>query len=268
MKNKNNDISIVNVFEEIISDELRKPIDEQDLDLVSDCVEKILELRGNTEKLSDEEIKSRSAEILRKADDEDSLKTTKKAGVVLWKRVVAAACIFFVLLSSPIAVKAVVEKKSPFDVLKEVGKTVLNLSYNKETDIEGITFERYSSDHITEYENVEELLRTENIDIDFPTELPEGIYVTSVLVTDDANGSKVSFEFNNSNLFYSVKLFNDIDEHMTEEAIIYHSVTCFYYEINGYHCVQFIKDEKTYLIGATDKNDLDNIINNILEVGK
>lgn len=90
MKNKNNDISIVNVLEEIISDELRKPIDEQDLDLVSDCVEKILELRGNTEKLSDEEIKSRAAEILQKADDEDSLKTTKKAGVVLWKRVVGS----------------------------------------------------------------------------------------------------------------------------------------------------------------------------------
>lgn len=274
MKNKKHNISgdaIVNVLEEIACDELRKPADEQDLDLVSDCVEKILELRGDTEKLSDEEIKSRATEILRKADDADSLKAPKKAGVVLWKRAVAAACISLVLLSSPIAVKAVVEKKSPFDILKEVGKTVINLPYNKETDIGGITFERYSSDHITEYENVEELLRTENIDIDFPTELPEGIYVTSVLLTDDANGSEVSFEFNNSNLFFSVKLFNDIDEHVAEEAIIYHGITCFYYELNGYHCVQFTKDEKTYLIGAIEKNDLDNIINGIINkcaVGK
>ena len=113
-----------------------------------------------------------------------------------------------------------------------------------------MTFVRYGE--LQTYESIQECFKQENIDILYPSWLPNGAKIESVMVTNTQNGDIVYFQFNDDSIMLSVELYStDLSVYINStdyKLKTFNGIECWIesFEYNSYYNIIFIQDDCTY----------------------
>ena len=163
----------IKLLGEIISRESAKPDEEADFALIEECENLLCELLDADISLSEEDIDVRIKKITQKNSKILFGKTKKRIS-----RVVAIACASIALCIGVGAAACMIDPK----ILDGI-RTILKYNVGESIDIDGITFT--NGGKVKEYKTIDELLADNQIDIMYPHELPEGVYIEDVYVSEE-----------------------------------------------------------------------------------
>lgn len=163
----------IKLLGEMISSESAKPDDEADFALIEECENLLCELLDADISLSEEDIDARIKKITQKNSKILFGKTKKRIS-----RVVAIACASIVLCIGVGAAACMINPK----ILDGI-RAILKYNVGESIDIDGITFT--NGGKVKEYKTIDELLADNQIDIMYPHELPEGVYIEDVYVSEE-----------------------------------------------------------------------------------
>jgi len=188
------DRSMIAELEQIIQTEEAKPEAERDADLIDECIREIAELKGVKAGFSEEEVAEITDELIKKTDREK-----RKKHLV---RIAAGIAAVFVLVGG---VTACSVNPALIDWIIKTAKMPFGKVFEKET----VTYICQGS--AEEYDSVEELIHSKELNIYYPAILPNGIILEHVELFND-NGPIIGFKFNSDNFHYSIQLDSPIQE--------------------------------------------------------
>lgn len=172
---------------DVIEAEIKKPDNEIDTALIVECSEYLDELLSDIQ-ISDEQMKRNIANIKnRSCDTTNTASTRHHRRTPRMRRFIAAICAAALLWGGAVSAYAFIP------AFRDMIREVLNLPSGSSVDSEGITFVNFGE--ITKYENIEELINAENLDIIYPHELPEELKIKSITYIDNATSPFYSILF-------------------------------------------------------------------------
>jgi len=183
------DRSMIAELEQIIQTEEAKPEAERDVDLIDECIREIAELKGVRADFSDEEI-NRITDKLVKATEE---KRKRKRFI----RLVAGIAAAFVIVTG---VTACAVNPALINWLAKVVRMPFGDTVNSET----ITYTNQGITH--EYRDIEEFLKAENLDIYYPSILPDNVHLVSIDHFINNDQDFYTFTYSKPNLFFTVEM--------------------------------------------------------------
>ncbi len=188
----------------IIDEEVEKPESEQNMELIDNCFKAIDHLTGPPDAEMAARIERGKRSLIELAHQMHRQKRSMIA-----KRVIAAVVICVSILIVGVFAVSASCGLTPVEFLEKLGLGLFNIEKDVTVEMDGLTFVRAGS--VIKYNSLNELLETENIDILYPTWLPDGIIVKSVLISERPQYDEVVFKFNEDSINFSVKFFADID---------------------------------------------------------
>ena len=183
--------------------EAEKPVEEMDVSLVKACVELILELRGETVHFTPEEVEEKVRKI--PFVEETATLNTPPQSVkgrstkVKSRKILLIAAVISILIAI-FAVTSIAFEWNIFDELKNRFGTVFNVPVNEEVSVNGITVVSYGK--FVEYDSLDTALKTENLDILYPTQLPANIILKELLLFQESQKNKVTLVFDNKEFIW------------------------------------------------------------------
>lgn len=254
---------------QLIDDEIDKP--DCNMELIDKYNKELDELDGGVWKPTPE-TKERALKELRKAYEaaesnkkvikEESVKVKRRFNFPKWKIAVAACLCLFIMM--PVVVSSF-SSASPVDLILSLGRRIFNMETNKPYDYGELTFIR--NGEARKYNNIEDCLREENLDIFYPTWLPDGVSIECVKVTNNVEGDVVIFEFNDDSIRMSVDLYGtDLSIYLENpyyRVEIYNKIECYIGNLENREYVTFAQSGYTYHISLNDKKILPLIIENL-----
>lgn len=252
---------------ELIGDyELMKPVGEIDGDLIDATVNWSLRLQNKDITLSTEEIEKMVSMI--PFDDTEELETNgevHKSKKVLKKNKVLFIAAIIAILVTLLTIVSVAFEWNIFEELKNRFGTVADTPVNEEIVVDGITL--LKNDEYKKYPTVEEALKSENIDVLYPSYLPDGIVIEKVSLYQQIGVNKLLFAFNNENLIIEIILDKDKNFDINEVFVKMQKIadkTCYICEMPDVNYVQiyFEYDGYWYMLKYIDKQELIKIIEN------
>lgn len=183
----NNDESnqaLVEKLRAIIEIESSKPISEQDVDLIDECVDYLMELENGIE-LTDEELESGKKHIYMLLD-----KNKKPQKKLRFKGLLIAACLaILILLANFVALACGIDTIS---ILKEWGHNIVEMFEGEKEEYGGVTI--IKENESLSFDSLEDFEKNTNFEILIPTVFPEGIELKKVKITGsyDMNNNYIS----------------------------------------------------------------------------
>ena len=271
--NKNSDNQEFIKKLELLRDlEAEKPVEEMDVSLVMACVELILELRGETVNFTPEEVEEKVRKIPF-VEETTTLNTPPqsvkgRSTKVKSRKILLIAAIISILIAI-FAVSSIAFDWNIFDELKNRFGTVANAPVNEEVEANGITVG--SNGRSNYYANIEEALKNENINVLYPTMLPENTVLNRISLYKENTTDKLTFVFNEKHLLYSVimngKLSNEVKS-VASEVLQINGFDC--YVVNmadvGVTQIYFVYKNNLYIWSYNNKQELIQIIDNLKEL--
>ena len=248
----------------IILLETSKPHKEMDSDLVTECVDFLMELEGK-ERLTKSEIEQRVRNIPFTATDNIYSKTKKQFRL---KTLAIIAAVLAILLAVFTAIAVATSYDPVMNLLKEISHTITELTDGESVEVNGVTITK--PDGIATYTTLEELLEEEKIDVLYPTWLPDNEEITSVWFIDDVHSDYYIFKCENAT--YSITVFlnesiaDETKNSFSFETINGLSIYYKYYDLNGFYQAYFEYNCMRYLVNAYTEEDLFKIIENLKEI--
>lgn len=233
-------------------------LDEGDMDLIHACASRLDELNGPA--MSDEEFLA----VIKKAEDEYVSSNTNTLPVRTVKRRLASKKIWLVAAVIALLAATATITVSAFGLdMFEYLKDILGLSVGEKIDKDTITL--VNNGTIEEYESIEELFLTTNLDILYPSELPNGSELEKVHISTGTNGGNfIEFIASDLSTYISVdmNIKTDVVNDYTEKLVVN---GCTYYTFkNEVFAVCYYNDCYYYISSDTYEN-LILIINNMRE---
>lgn len=187
------DLAALRQLHHVIDEEMRKPPEEQDEELISECIGTIAEIKGVKGSFSAEEIDEQIAIVKAKAAQEKAARQPKQ----IRKPMLLAACAALLVAVSIITVCAYPALRAWFVQMKQgmSGTT---------TEIQGVTYE-YMGESVI-YNNVDELLAAEGISICYPAELPDEVWIERIVCLEVSGDRIYSFTFNTNDVSIKVQV--------------------------------------------------------------
>ncbi len=248
--------------------ETEKPLDEADNDLIKACVELLLELQGKEVTLSTEDIE----ELVRKIPfaDTEMIKTVNAKGKVRKfkkKKILLIAAVIAILVAI-LSIVSIAFEWNIFDSIRDKFGSLLNSPIGVEQTENGITFENLGE--IKRYENVEQVIENEDLDILLPPKLPNGLEIDLIKVYNIDGLNETFISFNNENLSCSIKHNTDIPIDVLNnynEEIKVDNLHCYIFNLDDVDIVQvyFVHNGNCYKYTYNDKQVLLEIIENLEE---
>lgn len=185
---------------DIIDEEKNKPWDQIDFGKIEACSQYINELTKNDEtQLSPERIEF----IKAKNDEKARMAQSRQVNRRFPKRLAVAAAAALIICSAAVTVFVAAEG---FGSMEEfVSYISLKLKPGERADQNGITF--INNGKSINYDSVEEFASKENLDVFYPAELPEGVFIKKIILTGDLNGENdctLVYVFNNNNISFLI----------------------------------------------------------------
>ena len=236
----------IKLLGEIISSESAKPDDEADFALIEECENLLCELLDADISLSEEDIDARIKKITQKNSKILFGKTKKRIS-----RVVAIACASIALCIGVGAAACMIDPK----ILDGI-RTILKYNVGESIDIDGITFT--NGGKVKEYKTIDELLADNQIDIMYPHELPEGVYIEDVYVSEEGL-FPIVIVFNDSR--NGLSIYKNKEERIENlksdtESVVINGLTFFVKQTHE-KWVALVNDELyTYYITCSSREDL------------
>ncbi len=257
---------------ELIGDyELMKPIDKIDGDLIDATVNWSLRLQNKDISLSTEEIE-KMVSMIPFEDDTEELKTNGEvleSRKVLKKNKVLFIAAVITILVTLLAIVSVAFEWSIFDELKNRFGTVADTPVNEEIVVDGVTVVR--NDEYRKYSSIEEALKSENIDVLYPSYLPEGVRFKRMTFYQFKNQDKVSFITTADTLTIEI-VFNENMPLETKNVVDYiqhiNGLECYIIDMSDIQFTQmhFEYENNWYTLSGKDKQELVKIIENFKEL--
>jgi hypothetical protein len=251
--------------------EAEKPVEEMDVSLIKACVELILELRGETVKLTPEEIEEKVRKI--PFVDTATLNTTPKgvkgrATKVKSRKILFIAAIIAVLVTI-FTVTSIAFDWNIFDELKEKFGTVFNTPVNEEMKMDGVTVIMNGESVV--YTDLETALSDKGLNILYPEKLPDGILLEELSFYKEFSKDKITFGFSEKKLLYSVTLNTKLSDEIkgkADEVLEINNSNFYLLDMKDISVVQmhFEYMGNTYKISYTEKQGLIDIIENLKEL--
>ena len=238
----------------MIDSELDNP--EPDMDFISECNAFLDEIeKGECEpdlRIRHDDIK-KLYESYRAMHGEKSEKN--RTDRMSWSKISIAACICLFILIVPITAGAM-NGLTPIELLENIGSKIFSWDSGKKVEIDSMTFIR--NGEATEYDSIEDCLNQEQLDIYYPTWLPEGTGIESVVVLPMAKGESILFEFSDKTISFNVNLYQ-IEYSFSEYNTININDKTAYYILREKEYNGILSDENyQYIVAAPD---LDTVIN-------
>ena len=246
----------------IILLETSKDYKEMDSDLVSECVDFLMELEGK-QKLTKSEIEQRVSKIPFKGKVTALGSYTKKK--LRAKRfAVAAAVLAFIFALFTIFTFAT--GNSAIDLLRQLGHSIAEMFSGENVDASGVTI--YSPHKTKEYDSIETLLREEEIDILYPTWLPENEEIVSVTYLLDAYTESYILQCNNIEYNIHIDLNNSLSDRTKNNCIEgeTNNFKFYYFADEGSSQAFFEHNNMLYIIKSDTKDNLFKTIENLREI--
>ena len=246
----------------IILLETSKDYKDMDSDLVTECVDFLMELEGK-QKLTKAEIEQRVNEIPFKGKVTAIGSYTKKKLRAKRLAVIAAVLAFIIALFGILAVAS----GDFFDeFLRNMGNSFHEWIESGPKEHGNITF--YKSDETKTYSSIEELVESEGIEILYPAWLPENEKIISVWHFVEGESERYLLQCNMPNYTINIKVNCELTETLkmncTEKEIAGLSV---YYEKTP-QCLQanFAYKNNRYIVKSDTEDNLFKIIENLKEI--
>lgn len=248
----------------IILLETSKDYKEMDSDLVTECVDFLMELEGK-EKLTKVEIKQKVNEIPFKGKVTAISSYAKKKTKA--KRIFVVAAIFAVLLT--LFSILVISFTNAEDSLVDRFAYYFGGEAKPGERMEIENIELIKPNEVTSYSSVEALIRDENIAILFPTWLPDNNQITKFKYIDEDLCGKY-YILSSENPEYCVNIY--LDMMIPEEAKVSTSTKeigkhiVYIFNENGYAQGDFEYNGYHYSVNTTTEEELVKIIENLKEI--
>ncbi len=275
MSDLNNDFQTQEIIKklELLRDmEAEKPIEEMDASLVMACVELILELRGETEMLSPEEVEEKVRKI--PFVDTTSLNTTQnvksRATKVKSRKILLIAAVISLLVTI-FTVSSIAYNLDVFEELKNKFGTVANTPINDEIDVGGISVYMYGENK--DYDTLENAIKAIDLDILYPSKLPDDVVLKKITFHTFDSKEKLVFSFDNIDFTYTI-LFNNVipKEVLSDdtEKLKIDDTTYYIIDMPDLDIIQiyFEYDGDLYKATYNNKEDLIFVIKNLKESKK
>ena len=246
----------------IIVLETAKDYKKMDSDLVTECVDFLMELEG-IQRLTKEEIEQRVNEIPFKGKVTALNSYAKKK--LRAKRIAVIAAVLAVLITLfgifAIGSGGVIE-----DFVRKVGNSISEILNGGPVEYSGVTI--YENDKTISYSSLEELKESEDIEILYPSWLPGDekiveIYHTVLGESEEYNLCTVDF-----GCVIEIIIAADLNEEVKlsckKKEVTGHTV----YYFDAPDCVQgdFVYENNLYHVNADTEDDLFRIIENLKEI--
>lgn len=248
----------------IILLETSKPYKEMDSDLVTECVDFLMELEEKP-RLTKAEIEQKVSEIPFKGKVTAINSYAKKK--IRAKRIAVIAAVLAVLLAifSIVAISFTNSEDSLIDRFANYIGEIMNGGEQLEFD----NIELIKPNESKTYSSAEELVRDEKISVLFPTRLPENEKITTCWYIDDiTSGKYYIFQCNNSeygmSVYFEITISDDIKSANPMKKVGNFDV----YITSREGVVQGMFEHKGYFysVGARTEEELLMIIENLKEI--
>ena len=180
-----------------------------------------------------------------------------------WKKIPVVACICLLLIVLPITVGAVVGL-SPAELLEQLGSRIFSWDIGSAQEIEGMTFIR--NGEAKHYESVEQCLSQENLKIDEPTWLPEGVKIEAIVMLSGAEYDRIIYELNTDDITISINLTDQTDDFQNldydSKAIDETRILHYAFDRNRYRAL-LDTEGMVYVLTAGDIQTIENIVNGL-----
>lgn len=266
----NNDESnqaLIEKLKEIIESESLKPISEQDIDLIDECVDYLMDLETGIE-LTDEELEKGKQHIYKLLD-----KNNKPKKQIRIKGLLIAACLSaLLLLANFVALACGIDTIS---ILKQWGYNIVEMFEGDKEEYGGVTI--IKENESLSFDSVKELKNNTSFDILVPTVFPDGVELKKIKVTGsyDANNNYIS---NYHSIFFvtnkpqvSIVIFTNPDyskDFMLDTGLLTEKIgqyMCYYFVEESTVQCYFVHKNNTYVIKAQNIDLLKIIIENLKE---
>ena len=246
----------------IILLETAKDYKEMDSDLVTECVDFLMELEGK-ERLTKKEIEQRVKEIPFKGKVTALNSYAKRK--IRAKRLAIIAAVLAVLIAL-FGIISVASGNAFDEIFKKVGNYIFELTEGSRVEYDNITFTKLNEKKT--YSSIEELVKAEQMDILYPTWLPENEKIVKVWYLDEGGLENYTLQCGTPKHSIEIDLGTDVAEDIkiecTEKEISGHLVYC----INSTQYVQasFVYKNNVYLVKTDTEDNLFRIIENLKEI--
>lgn len=246
----------------IILLETAKDYKKMDSDLVTECVDFLMELEG-IERLTKEEIEQRVNEIPFKGKVVALNSYAKKK--LRAKRIAVIAAVLAVIIAL-FGIFAIGSGDTVTEFFRQMGNSIHEFLDGSPKEYNNITFYKYNETKT--FSSIEEFIESEGIEILYPTWLPEDEKIVSIWYIIDSGTER--YVLQSSNPFHSISI--DIDRDFSKDV----ELGCTQIEIGGYlvyydEASQFIQADFMYnncwyLVKSNTKDNLFKIIENLKEI--
>jgi len=247
------DRSMIAELEQIIQTEEAKPEAERDVDLIDDCIREIAELKGVRAEYSDEEINRITDKLVKVAEEK-----RKRKHFIRYIAGIAAA---LVIVSG---VTACAINPALIDWLEKVVRMPFGDTISSDT----IT---YTNQGITqEYRNIKDFLIAEELDIYYPSILPDSVRLVSVDHFVNNGQDFYMFAYSKPDLYYTIELmFSECKEwgNLVTE-IECNGLHFDVYEENNIYFAVCVSDEARYILQYNNTKDIILIIGGLRRESK
>lgn len=246
----------------IILLETSKDYKEMDSDLVTECVDFLMELEGK-QKLTKSEIEQRVNDIPFKGKITAIGSYAKKKIRAKRLAVIAAVLAFIIALFGIIAVASGDSFK---DFFIRMGNAVYELIESGSINNDKITY--IKPNETKTYTSVEELIKEEELEILYPTWLPENEKIVKVWYLIEGDSERYLFQCVNQQHGMEIDIESNLPETLKSncEAKEFAEYCVYYEETPQYIQANFIYKNNRYSIKSDTEDNLFRIIENLKEI--
>ena len=246
----------------IILLETSKDYKEMDSDLVTECVDFLMELEGE-ERLTQKEIEQRVKEIPFKGKATAIGSYTKKK--LRAKRLAIIAAILAVIVAL-FGIIAIASGSSSFEFMCRMARSIHEMFDGAEAEYGDITVIKPTETKT--YSSIEEFAKDEGIEILYPSWLPENEKIVRILYLLINEVESYVFENSIPEYGFSIEIGTDLSEEtkLNRNRKEFAGYTVYYFETEQYIQANFIYKNNLYTISADTPDNLFKIIENLKEI--
>ncbi len=246
----------------IILLETSKDYKEMDSDLVTECVDFLMELEGK-ERLTKEEIKQRVNEIPFKGKVTALNSYAKKK--LRAKRVAIIAAVIAVLIAL-FGIFAIGSGDTVTEFFRKMGDSISEILNDGPKEHSGITF--YKNDKTITYSSLEDFKESEGVDILYPTWLPEDEKIIEIRYLITGGTELYTLHSNEPDHSIEVAVDTELAENFklnwNEKEVAGYLV--YYMNVPEYVQANFVYENNLYCVKSDTEDNLFRIIENLKEI--
>lgn len=246
----------------IILLESEKDYREMDSELIKECVDFLMELDGE-EGLTKKEIEQRVAAIPFKGKVTAINSYAKKKMRAKRLAVVAAVLTFIIAL---FGILAIASGDKFIDFFIQMGHSMYELIENGSMNDDEITYIKPNESKT--YSSIEELIKSEKIEILYPTWLPENEKIVKVRYIIEGKLERYVLQCNNPIQSVEIEVNSALSENLKSNCLKAKlaGFSIYYIDTEEYLQANFIHNNSRYIIKSDTKDNLFRIIENLKEI--